>query len=118
MVAPRERHIKLWTLEDKEADLDFFGKLKVGDGKSFASLRERLETANILDWPFEFWDVEDACWILKRIEALNDIQEDMYVIPLDSANPQTIKRRRLDTEIQGEAGPVVPPSCGKSNCIL
>lgn len=49
MSAPRERHIKLWTLEDEVAEPDFFGKLKVGDGKSYASLRERLETANVLD---------------------------------------------------------------------
>jgi len=49
MVASRERHIKLWTLEDEGVDPEFFGKLKVGDLKSYALLREHLESANVLD---------------------------------------------------------------------
>ncbi len=107
MAAPRERHIKLWTLEDEDADPEYFGKVKVGDGQSYASLRERLEAANVLDWPFEFWDVEDNCRIRWNFKALNDILEEVHVIPVGCGNPLPAKRRRLEAETRADLEPVV-----------
>lgn len=78
----RERHIKLWTFEDEDVELEYFGKVKVGDGKFYTSLRERLEVANVLDLWFEFWDVEDTSRIRKKIKSLKDIFEDIHVMPL------------------------------------
>ena len=104
--------MKLWTREHKDADAEYFGKVKVGDGLSYASLRERLEAAKVLDWPFEFWDVEDSCRIRVKIEALNDILEEVHVIPVGDGNPVPAKRRRLESETRVEDEPVGDSDCG------
>jgi len=63
MESLKKRHIKLWTLDDEDANPEYFGKVKVRDSKLYTSLKERLEVVNVLDWSFEYWYVEDSCRI-------------------------------------------------------
>lgn len=92
--------------------------MKVGDGLSYAPLRERLEAARVSDWPFEFWDVEDHCRIRKKFEALNDMLEEVHVIPIGDGNSVPAKRRRLEGETHGEFEVAVDSECGLGDLEL
>jgi hypothetical protein len=46
----------------------------------FKDLRVRLEDAGIVEWPFEFWDVEEQSRIKKRAEVVSPIEQSVYVI--------------------------------------
>jgi hypothetical protein len=73
--------VKLWTLESDFAMPQYYGKLKVFEEETYASLRVRLEEKLALEWPFEFWDHDDNCRIHEKMEGLNDVVGDVYVLP-------------------------------------
>lgn len=98
-------------MEDDGAKLEFFGKLKVDDDKSYASLREQLDQANVLDWPFDFWDAKDGCQVCRKIEAFNDILDNMHVIPMGSISPQSSKHKRIEEETAIDSELVAAPRC-------
>lgn len=50
----------IWTLEDEFATLEVFDKVKALDEETSTSLRVRLELEEVLNWPFDFWDIEDG----------------------------------------------------------
>ena len=50
----------IWTLEDEFATLEVFDKVKALDEETSMSLRVRLELEEVLNWPFDFWDIEDG----------------------------------------------------------
>lgn len=87
--------VKLWTLSDEGAPPTLFGPLRVGDVESFAQLRGTLEAEQVLEFSFDFWDVEDCCRINLRLERLNKIQGDVYVIQSATENVSNAKRRKL-----------------------
>lgn len=87
--------MKLWTLSGEGAAPELFGPLHVGDVESFAQLRGTLEAEQVLEFSFDFWDVEDCCRINARLERLNKIQGDVYVIQSAAENGGNVKRRKL-----------------------
>lgn len=46
-------------------------KVKVG-GLCF-DLREQIEQVGVIDWPFQFWDIEDYCKTMKTKLEQQDI---------------------------------------------
>ena len=48
-----------------------------------------------MEWPFEFWDLEELCRINKMLEDLNTIRKCVYVIPISSSKGAT-KRRCIE----------------------
>jgi hypothetical protein len=41
-----------------------------------------LEEAGAVDWPFEFYDFEEACKIKARMERLDTISSSVYVVKI------------------------------------
>ena len=83
---------------------ELFDKVKQEGAQTLASLRLRLETEEVLDWDFEFWDVDDKRRIRKKVERLNDVSGDVYVICTTSPESDVAKRRCLQngSHVQGE----------------
>jgi len=77
-------------------DAEFFGKLKVGDNKSFVLLHQRLQVVNVLDWEFDFWDTKEGYQIRKKFEALMDINKDIHVHQAHCENLRPAKRHKLN----------------------
>ena len=88
--------LKIWTLEDEFAAPEVFDKVKALGEETLASLRVRLESEEVLDWPFDFWDVEDGRRIRRKVERLNEVAEDVYVIPSVEHDSRSGKRRRVE----------------------
>ena len=80
MAANNLEQITLWTLEDNLLDPKYFGKVNVGSVATLEVLRFMLESNEILEWPFEFWDVEDKQRIMKKLECLNGFCKEVFVI--------------------------------------
>jgi hypothetical protein len=53
-----EIKIKLFSLECKDAEVDFIGRIDAVDSKQYNFLRLQLEEFGVINWPFNFWDVE------------------------------------------------------------
>lgn len=62
---------------------------------TYAALRSRLEENETLDWGFEFWDVEDKRRMRKKLERLNDISSDVYVIRVEDVKTDSNKLRQV-----------------------
>lgn len=49
----------------KFVDLEYFGKVDVDVATTLEAMRLMFEYNNVLEWPFEFWDLEDKHCITK-----------------------------------------------------
>ena len=90
--------VKLFSLEHEWSSPEKIGPIIAKEGESYANLRIRLEDADVVDWPFLFWDVEDKVKINMKLEKLNTILPEMYVIPMESEDVDVYKRRRVGGE--------------------
>lgn len=71
----------LWTLFSEDANPQCLGSLDCTENDSYAALRVLLEEAEILDGDFDFWDPSLKCRIRKKLERLNKIGSDAFMIP-------------------------------------
>ena len=67
MAAVTCNRITLWTLHGESIEPEYFGKIDIGGALTLETLRSTLETNEILEWPFNFWDAEDNRRIRKKI---------------------------------------------------
>ena len=74
-------HISIWPLADDSSTPNLFDKVKALGEETLASLRVRLELEEVLNWPINFWDVEDKRRIWKKMERLNEASSNVYIIP-------------------------------------
>jgi hypothetical protein len=80
--------VKLYILNAEDANLEYIGLVKGSEEDCFRDLRICLEAAGIVEWSFDFWDIEERSRIKKRAEAVSPIALSIYVIPeLDSDTP-------------------------------
>ena len=95
MAANIPERITLWTLEDEFADPEYFGKVDVRGATTLEALRLTFESNDILEWAFDFWDVEDKRRIRKKLERLNGFTKLVHVIRLEEGKSDSTKRQRL-----------------------
>jgi len=60
--------ITLWTLEEDDANPEYFNKVNIGRALTLEALQITLEINDILDWPFKFWDTEVKRRVRKKLE--------------------------------------------------
>ena len=87
--------VMLWTLEEDFGDPEYFGKIDVRGASTLEALRFTLESNDVLEWSFDFWDAEDKCRVRKRLERLNSFSGSVYVIWLGEVEVDAQKRWRL-----------------------
>ena len=86
--------VTLWTLEAEDADPEYFGKVDLGGATTLEALRFTLESHDILEWPFDFWDEEDKRRVKKKLERLNGFSNSVHVIRCAEGEFDPRKRRR------------------------
>ncbi len=89
----------LWSLAREDADPKFIGPLDCQDNDSYAVLRLLLEEADIVDWPFSFWDPGSKCRINLKLERFNKIASEAFIIPQEQQAEIDVgtKRKRLSS---------------------
>ena len=72
--------IRLFALDHDYTELVFIGKIKATKQEPYSDLWPRLEKACVVEWPLDFWHVEDGLRIRKQLEPLNEIGDIVHVI--------------------------------------
>ena len=73
--------IKLFLLECNNANPDFIRQVDAANVKRCVFLRIRLEEFGMVDWPFNFWDVEAKCKMKDKLEGTTTVDPEVYIIP-------------------------------------
>jgi hypothetical protein len=84
--------IALYTLQSEASALELEGPIGCCEGNTCANLRMRLEAAGVLDWSFQFWDYDQKCRIKNKMERLNPIGNNVYVIWCSDVGSELGKR--------------------------
>lgn len=109
--------IALWTLDDEASVPQLFDKVMAVESETLALLRVRLEIDEVLEWLFEFWDAEDQRRIRKKVERLNVVRGDVYIIQLENYECGSGKRRRVEPGFRGDED-VQPPTPEEEYVVL
>jgi hypothetical protein len=51
--------VKLYNLDAEDMNPEYIGPVKGSEEDCFRDLRVCLEAAGIVEWPFNFWDIEE-----------------------------------------------------------
>jgi len=63
-------------------------------------LRAKLESVDCMEWPFEFWDVNEKCMIKRTFEGMNLVEDRIYVIPACEVGDEgPTKRGQIETRL-------------------
>ena len=87
--------VTLWMLETEGGDPNYFEKVDIASTSTLEALRFILESNDILEWLFDFWDVEDKHRIRKKLEQVNGFCKDVHVIQIAEGKKDASKRRQL-----------------------
>jgi hypothetical protein len=72
--------VALYTLQSEASAPELEGPMGCCEGDTCADLCVHLEAAGVLDWSFQFWDYDQKCRIKNKMERLNPIGNNVYVI--------------------------------------
>lgn len=87
--------IRFFALDHDYTELVFIGKIKATKEEPYSDLRPRLGKTYVVEWPFDFWDVEDGLRIRKQLEPLYEIGDIVHVIRVAPNAVDMSKRRRM-----------------------
>ena len=86
--------LELFSLCDAYASPKLIGSCKCIEGDTCAKLIPLLEGIFIVDWPFQFFDIESRCKINYKLEGLHRAFSYVYILPLVDPNLESRKRMR------------------------
>jgi hypothetical protein len=72
--------IKLFSISTPSVDPEFIGSCEYELGDTYVKFQVLLEEIGIVDWPFQFWNSKINSRINKKLERLNKVLPNMYVI--------------------------------------
>jgi hypothetical protein len=88
--------VRLHILVDNTTDPKFVGSVVCEATDSYMQFRRLLEDISIVDWPFLFWDNVNHCTINPKLERVNKVRTNVFVIANKESNGLGCKRRRHD----------------------
>ena len=89
--------VKLYSLDAESSNPVLISPLVCRENGSCRDLRSKLESRGCVEWPFEFWDIEEKCRIKQTFEGMNTVGERVYVIPAEPVGDEGLaKRRRIN----------------------
>jgi hypothetical protein len=84
--------VVLYTLQSEASAPELEGPMGCCEGDTCTDLRVRLEAVGVLDWSFQFWDYDQKCRIKNKMEKLNPIGNNVYVIRCSDVGSELGKR--------------------------
>jgi hypothetical protein len=84
--------VVFYTLQSEAPAPELEGPMGCCEGDTCVDLRVRLEVAGVLDWSFQFWDYDKNCPIKNKMERLNPIENNVYVIRCSNVGSELGKR--------------------------
>ena len=86
---------KIFAIESEGDAPEYVGPVNVGLDWTYANLRDYLQDNSVLDWQFQFWDIEESSKIRVKLERLNTIPLKVYVIQDLVVGDRLVKRGRV-----------------------
>jgi hypothetical protein len=80
-------------LEREDANPNFIGWVDAVDAERYVSFCLRLEEFGVVDWPFNFWNVEAKYRMKGKLEGMTTVDPKVYVIPCLSEDGAARKRQ-------------------------
>lgn len=90
------KKVKIYSFDIEDGGKDWVGTVDVNDGDSYAALRVVLDDPPALDWPYDFWDVEEGCRIRQKLERLNKLPSEVLIVRQAEGVEEGAKRRRVE----------------------
>jgi hypothetical protein len=84
--------VALYTLQSEASTPELEGPMGCCEGDTCVDLHVRLEAAGVLDWSFQFWNYDQKCRIKNKMERLNPIGNNVYVIRCSDVGSELGKR--------------------------
>jgi hypothetical protein len=69
--------------------------IDAANAERYVSLCLRLEEFGVVDWSFNFWDVEAKCRMKGKLEGMTTVDPEVYVIPCLPEDGAPRKRQRV-----------------------
>ena len=83
--------LKLFSLANAYASPQLIGSCESVEGGMYATLIPLLECIHIVDRPFQFSYIGSACMIKCKLEGLNKVSLDVFILPLADPNLESRK---------------------------
>ena len=83
-------------MELESEDAKYFGKVDVGKASTLESLRFALESNDILEWQFNFWNAKNQRCVKRKLERFNKFSRQVYVIYFHKGGIEANKSRRFE----------------------
>jgi len=80
-------------LESEAVDAKYFKMVDIGRALIMEALRFTLKSNDILEWQFDFWNVEDQWCVRKKLERINGFCKEIHVIWVGEGRSDVTKRR-------------------------
>jgi hypothetical protein len=104
--------VRLHTICEVGAEADLVGSIDCEATDSYHTFRKLLEDICIVDWPFLFWDFVNSCAVNPKLERVNKIRPNVYVLSSDHASNSAKRRRQEDggfsTDSHEDLFPLLP----------
>ena len=83
--------LDFFSLANACASPKITGPCECVEGDKYAKLIPLLESIHNVDWPFQFFHTESRCRINYKLEGINRLYLDVYVLPLANTNLESKK---------------------------
>ena len=83
--------LKLFSLVDAYVCPEHIRYRECVEGDTYAKLIPLLEGIHIVDWPFQFFDIDCRCMINYKLVGLNRVFSNVEVLPLAHPNLESKK---------------------------
>ena len=84
------------TFTESTVDPEFIGSIDCEASDSYMQFRGLLEDNNIMEWPFLFGDISNHCSVNPKLEPVNKVRADVYVIANEGIGGLGSKRRQYE----------------------
>jgi hypothetical protein len=99
--------VKLYSLPDDLSDPKYVGPLPANNNDTYAQFREFLEKEGLLDWPFDFWVVENKCRLPSKFEKFNAIGTEVFVAQRSKVEGGPSKRQKIGESLSAVLDPTM-----------
>jgi hypothetical protein len=73
--------MRLLTILEIGTKADLVGSINCEATNLYHNFRKLLEEISIVKFPFVFWNIMNHCVVNPKLEQVNKVQRDMYMLP-------------------------------------
>jgi hypothetical protein len=88
--------VRLHTISEIRAEVDLVGSIDCEATNLYYTFWKLLEEISIVKGPFVFWDTINHYVVNPKLERVNKVRRDVYVLPSEQLNNSVKRKRQLE----------------------